>query len=377
MRKSLGFGDRLGLASAGHVAVAAAHPDFVPFFAQHPMCEQAASGRTPQETLAAAARAVGNARFRQPWGADADLLRTPQDVDDASAAGFTYFTFDLSEHVPSGVDDLPPDELAAAVDALVASGELPENWAAPYLDREVDVPGNERLTLAIEPLRRATVKFGRAVQHSARLYETVTRANRGRPYEIEVSLDRITAPVSVAEHLFLGLEFEARGVRLTSLALRLDDRDPVSFEAALREHVAVASFCGPYNLGFRGGTHSPNLLPVIGRCCGDRLHYKTTAESFLEALRLAWRLEPERLGEILMAGGLSMSQTDDETSHFDDGPGTRRLDETASQLLGPGQNGHGPSLGTLLVELLDRHADMYTELVVSRFERLIQGLNAG
>ena len=376
VRRSLGFGDRLGLAGPGHVTAAAAHPEFVPFFAQQSPRELAATGRTTQETLAAATRAVGNARYRQLWGADADLLRTPQDVDDAANAGFTYFTLDLSEHVPSGVDDLSPDELAAAVDAMVARGELPEDWSAPYLDHEVEVPGNERLTLTIGPLRHAAARFGRAVQHGARMYEAVSRANRGRPYEIEISLDGIAGAISTAEHLFIGLELEARGVRLTSLAPRLDDREPAGFEAALREHVAVASFCGPYKLSFRAGTHASSLLPIIGRCCGDRLHYKATAESFLEALRLAWRLEPERLRAVLKRDDL-MAGDDFEAAFIDDEAGAGRLDAAASERFLSGQDGQGSSLQALLTEILERHADIYAELLVSRFERLVGSLNAG
>lgn len=131
VRKSLGFGDPLGQASPGHLAVAVAHPEFAPFFAQAAPREVAASGRTLAEPLAIAARAVGAVRFRQPWGADADGLRTPQDVDEAAAAGYPHFTIDLAEHVREDAANLAPDELAAVVDRLVADGELPDDWASP------------------------------------------------------------------------------------------------------------------------------------------------------------------------------------------------------------------------------------------------------
>lgn len=366
VRKSLGFGDTLGLAGPGHVAVAAAHPEFAPFFAQASPQDFAASGRTLAESLATATRAVGGGRFRQPWGADADGLHTPQDVDDAAAAGFTYYTIDLSAHVHEDASALSPTELASTVDRMVSEGELPEDWAAPYLDREVAVLDGGALKLTSEPLQRAAVRLGRAVQHGARMYETVARANRGRPYEIEISLNAAAAPSGVVEHLYLGLELEARGVRLTSLAIRPAGGDePAAFEAALREHVAVASFCGPYKLGFRGEHYDPALFPVIGRCCGDLLHFKTSSESFLEALRLAWRVEPGLLRQV--AG---FPPTNDLEADFIDHPARAGTLTTAcAALTTPGQDAFRA--------LLEQHADMYQELLVARFERLLHDLNAG
>ena len=370
VRKSLGFGDSLGHAGPSHVAFAAAHPDFVPFFAQGSPSELAASGRTLAETLAAAGRAVGSSRFRAPWGADADGLRTPQDVDAAAAAGFPYYTIGLAEYVRDDADTLPPDELATTVDRLVADGELPEDWAAPYLDREVALPDGPPLTLRLEPLRRAAVRLGRAVQHGARMDETVARPHRGRPNEVEISLDGVASPTTTVEHLYLGLELEARGVRLTSLALRPEGSDPAAFEAALREHVAVASFCGPYKLSFRGEHYDEALVPAIGRCCGDLLHFKTSAESFYEALRLAWRVEPERLREAAATGGLALTNGADlETEYFDRSERAPILATACAALAAPGNDA--------IHTLLERHADLYQELLTLRFERLIHALNAG
>lgn len=373
VRKSLGFGDRLGLAAAGQLAVAAEHPDFAPFFVQSSPRAMAEAGRTPQETLAAAARAIGNARYRQPWGADADGLRTPQEVDETAAAGFTYFTIDLSAHVRDDAVELPPAALATAVETMVADGDLPEDWAAPYLGRTVELPGSEGLQLDIDALRRAAVRFGHAILHGARMYETVARANRGRPYEIEISLDQIGSPISAAEHLFLGLELEARGVRMTALALRLANAEPVVFEASLREHLAVASFCGPYKLSFRSDAHDPVLVPVIGRTCGDLLHYKTSAESYLEALRLGWRLEPDLFHQMIVAAGAAPAPdgTDPEEFFVNGHAGGRRMDQLSGEVLA---HGH---LKAALLELVDQRADVYQELLVARYKRLIQTLNAG
>ena len=408
VRKSFGFGDRLGLATPGHLAAAAAHPDFAPIFAQQSIREMTRTGRTPQQVMAAAVGAVSAARYRQPWGADADHLKTPQDVEDTAAAGFTFFTIDPSEFVRAEADRLPPGQLAAALEEMIASGDLPGDWSEPYLDRTVDLPGNQRLRLTLEPLQRAVVKYGRAINHCARMSETVARVNRGRACEIEVSFDETESPTTPTEHLLIGLELEARGVRLTSLALRLpgdwekgiDFRgDLAEFEARLREHVAVAEFCGPYKLSIHSGSDKFSAYPIIGRCCGDALHVKTAGTSYLEALRVVartdlalfdaitrychHRFEEDRrsyhvsttIKEVSALQGVPPG--DEERRYLDERVGRQLLHVTFGSVLTHGQDERGRPFKDAVLELLERRADLYQETLVAHFEKHLSLLNAG
>ena len=408
VRKSFGFGDRLGLATPGHLAAVSAHPDFAPVFAQQSIREMTRTGRTPQQVMAAAVGAVSTARFRQPWGADADHLKTPQDVENTAAAGFTFFTIDPSEFVRADADQLAPDQLATAVAELIAAGDLPEHWSEPYLNRTVDLPGNQRLRLTLEPLQRAALKYGRAVNHCARMSETAARANRGRSYEIEVSFDETDAPTSPLEHLFIGLELEARGVRVTSLAVRLpgdwekgiDFRgDLAEFEARLREHAAVAEFCGPYKLSIHSGSDKFSVYPIIGRCCGDALHVKTAGTSYLEALRVVARTDLAlfdaiarychgRFEEDRRSYHLSTTQAevddlrnvvpgDEERRYLDERVGRQLLHVTFGSVLSQGQDERGRPFKEAILELLDRRADLYQETLVAHFEKHLSLLNAG
>ena len=54
---SFGFGDRLGLATSGHIA-AVKGTKFAPIFAQQSIRENARTGRTPQQMMADAHRGV-------------------------------------------------------------------------------------------------------------------------------------------------------------------------------------------------------------------------------------------------------------------------------------------------------------------------------
>src|SRR5258705_8757487 len=103
---SFGFGDRLGLATPGHIA-SVRGTKFAPIFAQQSVRENARTGRTPQQVLDDARRAVDAAGWDAPWGADADHLKTPEDLPPFVQAGYTFFTVDPGAHVDNAADADP------------------------------------------------------------------------------------------------------------------------------------------------------------------------------------------------------------------------------------------------------------------------------
>jgi len=100
---SFGFGDRLGLATPGHIE-SVKGTKFAPIFAQQSVRENARTGRTPQQVLDDAKRAVEAAGWEAPWGADADHLKTVDDLPPFVEAGYTFFTVDPGAYVDNAAD---------------------------------------------------------------------------------------------------------------------------------------------------------------------------------------------------------------------------------------------------------------------------------
>jgi len=104
---SAGCGDRLGLATPGHVRalerVLREAPGHVlaPIFAQQSMREMNRTQRTPDDVLSDATWGAFQAGWRGMVGADADHLKTPADIDLCVAAGFSFYTFDPGAYVDS------------------------------------------------------------------------------------------------------------------------------------------------------------------------------------------------------------------------------------------------------------------------------------
>src|SRR5438874_9101837 len=84
---SFGFGDRLGVATPGHVAsMRRAGAGIAAIFAQQSIREMTRTQRTPQQVMDDALRGASESGWTGPQGADADHLKTPQDVDRTAAA---------------------------------------------------------------------------------------------------------------------------------------------------------------------------------------------------------------------------------------------------------------------------------------------------
>src|SRR5688572_30490520 len=93
LEPSFGFGDRIGLATPGHVAaMKAAGRGILPIFAQQSIREMTRTRRTPEQVIATAVDGMTAAGWDEVSGADADHLKTFADIDATAAAGFVFYT---------------------------------------------------------------------------------------------------------------------------------------------------------------------------------------------------------------------------------------------------------------------------------------------
>ncbi len=310
LRKSIGCGDRLGVATPGHVR-AVRRGTMYPAFAQQSIREMARTGRTPQEVLDDAMWGVFQEGWREGYGADADHLKTTEDIERCIEAGFVLYTFDPGDYVDDRADEEDVGALRAKVEELPWD-EIETSWAdvrRRYLDRVLDV-GNFAITFDEGTLLRAAAKYGRAVIHTVQLYQHLAGQSGGtnQPYEVEVSVDETATPTSPAEHFFVANELKRLGVQIVSLAPRFVGRfekgvdyigDVAAFEEQLRVHVAIARALGPYKISFHSGSDKFALYSAAARVAGDLVHLKTAGTSYLEALRTVARVQPALFREIL------------------------------------------------------------------------------
>ena len=69
---------------------------------------------------------------------------------------------------------------------------------------------------------RATVKYGRAIQHVITMFRRLSKMKD--VFDFEMSMDEIDAPTTPLEHFFIANELTRAGVKFTSLAPRFISR---------------------------------------------------------------------------------------------------------------------------------------------------------
>ena len=410
---SFGFGDRIGLATPGHVAAMkrSAH-GIEPIFPQQSIREMARTSRTPDGVMRDALAGMRDAGWEGKTGADADHLKTTADIDRTAAAGFTFFTIDPSDSVDEqsdGYDEATLREKFAGVHDQI-------DWYDGYLGKEVALSTGKTIALDEQACMRCAVKYGLALNHAIKLADHIKQVqeNAGRDYEIELSVDETEQPTTLAEHYIVADQCLQRGMKLISLAPRfigdlekgVDYKgDVAALEESLNHHAAIAEMLGPYKLSLHSGSDKLSMYPVLARATKGRFHVKTAGTSYLEALRVVARHD-EALFRSIIDFGRQRYETDKATYHvsatldgtppaseiedvvkleqiylerWEDVPQGKGFTEPGRQILHCtfGSTLTHPEFGPAVRSVLEAHPDTYAEVLEDHFGRHLEALAQG
>ena len=301
---SAGLGDRLGLATPGHVrAVRDCAGRILPIFAQQSIREMARTGRTPQQVMDDALWGMLEENWQEGFGADADHLKTIDDIDACLDAGFTFFTIDPGEYVNNEGEYASKAELHAMTANLPSQMQLERTG---LLDKSFQI---EHITARFDEvaLLRCMVKYGGSVWHVAEMYQHLKERAGSHPWELEVSVDETASPTSHLEHIYIASELMRLGVQWVSLAPRFVGAfekgvdyigDVAAFEADIAGHAAIARRFGPYKLSLHSGSDKFSIYGPAARQTNGLVHLKTAGTSYLEALRTVAELDQAMMKEI-------------------------------------------------------------------------------
>lgn len=393
LKRSFGFGDRLGLATLGHMDAISGTP-YLGIFAQQSIRELNRTNRQPADVMNAAVDAVEANNWTQPWGADADHLQTREDVFKMADAGYTFFTIDPSDYVNDDADKMTKEEILERYDHLVENRKLANSDLLDrYMDKSFEIKDDFKFIFNNQSeLLKAIVKYGAALKHTLSMYKWIRQACENRPFEVEMSVDETETSTTPAEHLFIGLELKRMGVAVVSLAPRfvgefekgIDYKGDISkFEKQYQQHVAIAKYCGPYKLSIHSGSDKFSIYPIMGRLSGELLHVKTAGTSYLEALRVICLTDKSLFREIVEFCR-NRFETDKESYHVSaalnhvpkriedpqledwyltNEAGRQILHVTFGSVLVDGQSDRGAFFKDLIIENLIKNDQLYREVL--------------
>ena len=304
LKTSAGMGDRLGIATPGHVrAMRSFQGRIAPIFAQQSMREMSRTHRNPNQVIDDAMWGCFEEGWRDTTGSDADHLKSTDDIDGCFTAGYTFFTFDPGEYVENRYKTARQNEITEIVERLP---EKMKPTDSGLMGKTFDLEGFP-LLIDEEILLRAALKYGRAVARVVEMYEHLSHVAGDHLFEVEVSMDETEEPTTPAEHVYITSELHRLGVQWVSFAPRFVGRfekgvdyigDISAFKDNLLIHAAIARQLGPYKLSLHSGSDKFSLYSIFMEETRGLAHLKTAGTSYLEALHTIAAIDSRLLGEI-------------------------------------------------------------------------------
>ena len=299
---TIGLGDRLGLASPGHIRLIR-DMDVFPVLAQQSVRELVLTDRTFADVLDAASWAVFQEGYTKGWGADGDHLKHEEEVETALNCGYTMITLDCSDMIRRDIDSIS----AARIDQFYAKLPEPDHtvYETVYMGKSFKIDGAE-IRFTQEELKKIVMTYYPAVDHIFHIYHFFIASNAS-PVDFEVSIDETQSATSPAAHFFIANELKRLRVECVSIAPRfcgefqkgIDYKGDVGqFEKEFIIHDKIAKHFG-YKLSIHSGSDKFRVFPIIRKESGGIYHLKTAGTNWLEALRTIAEKDPAFFREIV------------------------------------------------------------------------------
>jgi hypothetical protein len=298
-KASFGTGDRLGIATPGHI-LAFKGKGLFPVLAQQSMREMGRTGRTPRRVIDDASWGVFEAGYKKGFGADADHIKKVEEAVECYKLGFTMFTIDASDDIETQGPLLSDSEAVSKFELIQGSDDIKNR----YLGKEwIFSDPNTKIIIKFteSTLARAAVTYLKAVQHMKNVYQALKKEAGDKNFDFEVSVDETTTPTLPTDHFFIANELKNLGVEWSSLAPRFIGEfqkgieyigDVDKFTSQFTEHVLIARKCGGYKISVHSGSDKFSIFPVVGQKTDRFFHVKTAGTSWLEAVRIIARHDP-------------------------------------------------------------------------------------
>ena len=289
---TIGLGDRLGLATPGHVRAISGY-DVFPVFAQQSMRELKLTGRGFPDVIADAAFGVFQEGYKGGYGADGDHLKTKEEIAYALESGCSMITLDCSEQIDTAVAALSDEEAAAAYRQLLPG--LRDCYERAYLDKALPLVGR----LSPAELWRIVLTFHKAIDHAVDCYRYI-REDHSSDADFELSIDETLTVTTPAEHFVIASELAVSGVHPDSVAPHFTGTfekgveysgDLRAFARDFEVHQRIADLFG-YKLSLHSGSDKFSVFATVGRITAGKVHVKTAGTNWLEALAVIAEADP-------------------------------------------------------------------------------------
>jgi hypothetical protein len=289
--RSFGLGDRLGIATPGHIKLFEKY-DAYPVFAQQSIRELTLTGRRYEDVLDVASFAVFREGFKKEWGADGDHLKTAEDIQYALSLGFTMITLDCSEHIMNDIN-------------AANAPSLPQKIIDKYIGKQFDIGEGVILQFTEEELGIIHGIYGKAIAFASDMYRRFFTQGKYNA-DFEISIDETPTSTTPLQHYFAARELIDAGVSFATMAPRFCGEfqkgvdysgDLDQFNKEIKVHAVIARHF-KYKLSIHSGSDKFSVFPAIGKETRHIFHVKTAGTNWLEAMRVTAQVDPALYREV-------------------------------------------------------------------------------
>ncbi len=292
----IGYGDRLGVATPGHIA-SINNYDIKPVLAQQSMKELKQTGRTYNDLLNTTLFKVFQCGYEGGFGADANDLRSINDVNTALAAGMTMITLNLAPSMNSNVILWTEDRINEEFEKLPNSFKT--HIEEEYFDKIFHI-GSNTITFGSLTSKRSAIMYHEGIMHAKNIYDHL-KENCGDNFDFEISVDETRYPTWPECHLFIINELKSLGVEISAFAPHfigsfkrgidyIGNIDEFSEHFAM--HAEIAKVYGNYKISIHNGNKKYKTYPIINKLTDNNFHLKTSCDSWLNAIQLIAKNDP-------------------------------------------------------------------------------------
>lgn len=293
---TMGVGDRLGLASPGHIETMRQY-EVKPILAQQSIRELSLMERNITDVVDSAAYAVIQEGYTGGYGADGDHLKLEEDIQLALDSGMSMLTLDCSDYIRNDVTEFSEEELVAAYNLL--DEDLRATYEEKYLDKEFDV-GEFHIGFDRSELMYNVLLYQAALDYMVHIYHDFV-AKAEQEIDFEISIDETVTVTKPESHFFVANELILQGVEVNSLAPRFIGEfqkgvdymgDLAEFEADFVNHALIAKYFD-YKISIHSGSDKFSVFPIIAKHTDGLFHLKTAGTNWLEAVRVLAKHDPK------------------------------------------------------------------------------------
>lgn len=299
---SVGLGDRLGIASPGHLRLTEKY-DFFPVIAQQSIRELELTGRTYSDVLDSSTWAVFQEGYEDGYGFDGDHLKKDKEIQMALENGATMITLDLSDYIQNEVYDMKEDEIDKKYKEIPK--DIRDNLENKYLNKEHVIDGELSIQFTERDLKKNVLIYLDGINYGIHVYNKFI-VNSKDKIDYEISIDETLHTTTIQAHYFVATELVDNGVKIRSLAPRFCGEfqkgidyigNIEEFKKEFHMHFKISKYFR-YKLSIHSGSDKFSIFPTIGEYTKGLYHLKTAGTNWLVAIEIIADKDPDLFRKI-------------------------------------------------------------------------------